>query len=384
MSRHPTTATWQFPSARDPLDLPRTNLRELMARPTRFEHHLLVVGRVGDAQIEVVCASEPLYFAHANISDEYALQLPTGDALIDGFPVRTFIADGDSGEDVGRIRHRQGQLVLHPHGLLHWTGRLRPPFEMPPFPGARRTGLSLVFCSATPIAPKDRPLLVTEGLEDEVKAYTDLDVPFVLADLAKEEPGVLAVVGNARIELLRSPSLVGSESGGYLVVLEAAAPWFATDMVFVAPGAQLDGEGIDRALWLTADVAAQPPPDSWDAVPEEPFACFEAGARGALPLTLHGVHAEAVDGRLVKIAIGDASSDVPRHWLTRMLYRLALHGYALGYLETYGGFFYDDRDGYRLGVRGGGEARLERAAMEEVVEVLYRAVAPDGYIERAC
>ena len=74
---HPTTSTWRMPPAgRPPLaGARRTNLRELAARPARFEHHLTVVARAGCAQLEMVTASEPLSFAHINVSDEYALAL---------------------------------------------------------------------------------------------------------------------------------------------------------------------------------------------------------------------------------------------------------------------------------------------------------------------
>ena len=61
----------------------RTNLLELASRPGRFEHHLTVVARVGDAQLEIATASEPLYFAHVNVSDEYAMALPTGDPPVE-------------------------------------------------------------------------------------------------------------------------------------------------------------------------------------------------------------------------------------------------------------------------------------------------------------
>ncbi|HMR80608.1 MAG TPA: hypothetical protein PKD61_36110, partial [Polyangiaceae bacterium] len=77
---HPISKNWQLPPPdRAPLPSPlqRTNLRTLASRAGRFEHHLMIVGTVGDAQLEIATASEPLYFAHANISDEYALALPT-------------------------------------------------------------------------------------------------------------------------------------------------------------------------------------------------------------------------------------------------------------------------------------------------------------------
>jgi len=114
----------------------------------------LVCATVGDVQLEVTTASEPLYFNHINLSDEYAMALPTGDELVDRFPLRTFLSDPVTGEDVGRYNHRVGDLVLHPDGLLHWPGRLRPPydpFELPP--GMRRCGLSIVYCASKPTPP---------------------------------------------------------------------------------------------------------------------------------------------------------------------------------------------------------------------------------------
>jgi hypothetical protein len=118
------------------------------------------------------------------------------------------------------------------------------------------------------------------------------------------------------------------------------------------------------------------------------MAPFEDAARLSLPLASHGVEVSEIDGDLVSVTIGGARCEVPRYWFARMLFRLALHGYALGYIETYGGFFYDDqpRDDakgrYHLGIRGGGHVTLSRSEVEEVVERLYRAVAPNGYTER--
>ena len=91
---HPTARTWT--EAPLPGDLPpgarATHLRALLAREGRFEHHLMVVARVGVAQLEAVCASEPLFFAHANVSDEWVLPLRTGDPLLDHAPLR--VTDG--------------------------------------------------------------------------------------------------------------------------------------------------------------------------------------------------------------------------------------------------------------------------------------------------
>jgi len=383
MTRHPTTATWSFPPAvRADVGARRVNLREIAARPGRFEHHLTVVGSIGVAQLEVVTASEPLFFAHANISDEYALALPTGDAMIDAFPTLTFISDPDTGTDLGRVRHRSGQLVLHPHGLLHWPGRLRPPHVMPDLPGPRRTGLSLVICANQPTIPATRPLLVTSGLEDQVKAYTDRALPFVLADLSRQPPRQVAVVGSTQVELLVSPSRIGGGLGGYLVILEAEPPWFATDLVFIEPGVIIETTGVARALWISGDDVADAPPASWEEVPAPSMACFEDRDRVELPRVFDGIAVASISDDVVRVDIGGATAEVPRYWLARMLFRLALHGFRLGYLETYGGFYYDDRDGYRLGLRGGGALTLARGELEVVVDQLYRAVAPPGYTER--
>jgi hypothetical protein len=71
-------------------------------------------------------------------------------------------------------------------------------------------------------------------------------------------------------------------------------------------------------------------------------------------------------------------AEIPRHWLARLLFRLALHGFRLGRVETYGGFFAaDHEDGVTIGVPG-----TSAVARPEEIERLYRAVAPDGYTER--
>ncbi len=75
---------------------------------------------------------------------------------------------------------------------------------------------------------------------------------------------------------------------------------------------------------------------------------------------------------------------MPRHWLARMLFRIALHPPVLGYVETYGGFFYDDRTAgrARIGLRTGGEVQLSHPDAMALVEAMYRAVPADGYTER--
>jgi hypothetical protein len=90
---------------------------------------------------------------------------------------------------------------------------------------------------------------------------------------------------------------------------------------------------------------------------------------------------------LATITCGDVLTQVPRYWLARMLHRVALHGLRMGYAETYGGFFVDDRaDDVRFGLRGppgktAASVSVPRAEALAVVERLYRAVAPPGYTE---
>jgi hypothetical protein len=366
----------------------RTNLLALAARRGRFEHHLTIVARAGGTQLEIATASEPLYFGHVNVSDEHALALPTGDPVVDGFPMRTFVSDAKTGEDVGRYNHRVGDLVLHPFGLLHWPGRLRPPFTpfVPP-PGQRRCGVSLVFCASDPGKAAQAVSAVSPGREADAKAYVTPAPPLGLRDLAREGAGVVARIGDASLELVVGGGMVHPPRGGYLVVLEAeeGSAHRACDLVHVPPAASLEMTGVRRAILFTSegqDVEA--PPGAWDAVPPALFAPVEDAARGTLPVSSSGLVVSAVDAELASVAIGTGSAQVPRYWLARMLFRIGLHRPLLGYVETYGGFFFDDRDPgqHRIGVRGLGEIALPPGESLRLVETLYRAVAPDGYSER--
>lgn len=388
--RHPAAASFRFPPVDRPAlpgGLRRTNLRELAARPGRFEHHLTIVATIGPAQLEFATASEPTYFAHHNVCDEHALAFPTGDAMVDAAPLRTFLSDPATFEDVGRYNHRAGDLVRHPSNLLHWPGRLRPPyvpFQFPP--GMRRTNLVLVYCATGPLAPGPTATFVSAGREADAKAYSPSPPNFVLADTLREAPRTLARVGDTSLELLVSPAALPAPRGGFLVVLESAPDslHFPGDLIFVPPGEPAPVEGLTRALWLTSDSASpDSPPRVWTETPSAPFPVFEDAPRGALPVSLHGLTIEESSATTVTLRIGAArSAEIPRYWLARMLYRIALHGYRIGYLETYGGFFYDDRGATRLGARGAGHVEIPRDDLPRTIESLYRAVAPDGYVER--
>jgi hypothetical protein len=194
--RHPCTTGWLFPPEGRKAELEagirRTNLRELCARPGRFEHHLLVVAQIGNTQLEAPTASEPLAFAHINLSDEYVVALPTGHRMVDSAPFRVFIGDIASAEDVLRLNHRVLDMVLHPYGFLHWPGRLRPPYAQPFMPpGMRRTGLAiaLVANERTP-PPIDRALGVSEGRAEAAKLMGTTNVPVLLAQLDREQAKV--------------------------------------------------------------------------------------------------------------------------------------------------------------------------------------------------
>jgi hypothetical protein len=417
MNRHSTTATWVFPPERQPR-ADRTNLKELAARPERFEHHLIVVAKLGCAQLEIATASEPLYFAHINISDEYAVALPTGDPLLDAFPMRTFVSD-PTGADVGRYNHRAGDLVLHPHGFAHWPGKLRPPYQgldIPP--GMRRCGVSLVYCASVPTPSTAHVVPLPAGRKrDDVKAYapptidgaTQVAAPTLsMADLFKGPPGVVARIGNTELELVDKPISIAPPRGGWVVILTGDAPHAACDLIRVAPGTVLAGDGIERALVLSGEAEPEPVPPTWTELSPPPFARYEDAPAGTLPFRYESrgsiasgsieVEEQSPSMVIVKVAttrpldepgrleLGVAGVEVPRYWLARMLFRVALHDLRLNYVETYNGFFIDDSgDDLKLGVRALDRPRfvtVPRADARALIERLYRAVAPPGYTER--
>jgi hypothetical protein len=390
-ARHPTTATWDVPGEREPLPAPceRINLRALIARPSRFEHHLIACATIGRVQLEVVTASEPLYFAHVNLSDEYAVALPTGDAMIDGFPFRTFLSDPTTGADVGRYNHGVGDLVLHPVELAHWPGRLRPPYQPFPIPpGMRRCGLSLVYCANQPTPATPVAVPVPAGRDGDAKAYVAPAPRMVLAAVLDGAPGVLARIDDTELALVERPAAIAPARGAWVVVLvaDAGCAHAACDLVRVPAGATLDTAGVTRALVL-ASAASEPDPVPavWRALAPPPIAPYEDAAAGALPIDLDGLRVEAVSAEVVRVSIGAHASEVPRYWLARMLFRIALHDMRLGTIETYGGLFVDDRDGVTIGLRtaaGRAGATIPRDRALAAIELLYRAVAPPGYRER--
>ena len=398
MNRHPTTRTWTF--ADRPIvetlagGIERTSLRELAARPDRLEHHLVVVARLAAAQLELATASEPLYFAHVNISDEFAVPLPTGDPLLDAFPMRTFVSDAATGADVGRYNHKCGDLVLHPVGYAHWPGKLRPPYEgMAIPPGMRRCGLSLVYCASVPTASTTALLPPPPNRAGDVKPYAP--VPLSLAPTLAGTTGTIAKIASTQLDVVEDPHEIAPPRGGWVVVLatrfeagvlQELGTVAAGDLLRLPPGARLDGRGISRALVLSGDAEPELVPESWRELPALPFAVFEDAPRGQLPVEHGGLRIEERSPSTVAILVEDAVAEVPRHWLARMLYRIALHDLRLNYVETYGGLFVDDAGAeIAIGLRshaGRTAIAIPRAEALAVIERFYRAVAPPDYRER--
>ena len=358
MTRHPAAAHWG-PA------VGAMNLRELASRPERFEHHLVVIARIGDVQLELAAASEPLYFGHINISDEYALALPSGDELVDRFPLRTFLSD--RGADVGRYNHAVGDLVLHPLGLMHWPGKLRPPYAplaIPP--GMRRTGLTLVYCASVPTPSAG---VIAPG-GDGAKAYVSPPPPMSIVD-TRTASGVVAAIADTTLEL--AAGAIAPPRGGWVLDLATL------ELRRLAAGERVE---LPRALvFASRDREPEPVPPAWTALPPPPFAVYEDAAPGTLPLEHGELRIEARDDAFAAVTIAGATVEVPRYWLARTLFRLALHGLRLGHIECYGGLAFDDRAELVVGAAGRTLA-IPRGEALAFVERAYRAVAPPGYVER--
>jgi multimeric flavodoxin WrbA len=383
---HPAARDWALP----PPSPERKNLRALLAQPGRYEHHLVVCATIGEVQLEVSTASEPLYFAHVNLSDEYALGLATGDEVADRMPLGTFVSDPETGADLGRYDQRVGDLVLHPDGYMHWPGRLPPPHRVMSWPeGMRRAGLALVLCASRPTPPAASRPRQDEPPAAGVTALSDPPPP--LLSIPRRAPaGPLARIGSTTLSRLDRPASIAPARGGWVVVLEsdAGSSHAPGDVLRIPRDGSLAGDGIARALLLASDdLEPDDWPSAWTALPEPPFPPFEDAAPIDLPLAIDdALHVERVSDSLVRITLDDHAAEIPRYWLARTLFRVALHRLRLGYVETYGGLFVDDRaDAIRIGLRtaSGPHARsFERALALATIERIYRAVAPPGYRER--
>ena len=357
-SRHPATAHWG-PA------VGAMNLRELASRPERFEHHLVVIAKIGDVQLELATASEPLYFGHINISDEYAVALPSGDELVDRFPLRTFLSD--RGADAGRYNHKVGDLVLHPVGVMHWPGKLRPPYELPAIPpGMRRTGLSLVYCASVPTPSAG--VIVPGGAG--AKAYVAPPPPMSIVD-TRTASGVIAAIADTTLSV--ASGAIAPPRGGWVLDLATL------ELHRLSPGEHLE---LPRALvFASAERVPDPVPPAWAALPPPPFAVFEDAPAGALPFVHDTLRVETRGDAIVAVSLDGATIEEPRYWLARTLFRLALHGLRLGYIECYGGLSFDDRADLTVAAAGKSLA-IPRGEAMGFVERLYRAVAPPGYVER--
>src|SRR5204863_277887 len=112
------------------------------------------------------------------------------------------------------------------------------------------------------------------------------------------------------------------DRGAWVVTLEDHPPHAACDLLR-APARVAVSCG--RALVLTGAVEPDPVPPSWRALPPPPFTVFEDGARGELPFVHGELRVEEVSPATVAVTVRDARAEVPRYWLARMLFRIALH-----------------------------------------------------------
>lgn len=210
------------------------NLRVWAANPGQLEHQLTIVAEVGEAVIEAVCASEPLFFGHVNYSDEFNLVMPTGFGPIDRIDAKTYLFDPESGEELGCYQSKIGDIVLHPVGLAHWPGYLKRYMDYrPPSKAQRFRILSTVYCAKGPVGynestQKEKCTTLEPPTEIEVHPdFEDMDltqtkivsnskvfderagfVPFraMIADATREEdaPEVVARVDDTRFDLIVS------------------------------------------------------------------------------------------------------------------------------------------------------------------------------------
>jgi hypothetical protein len=253
----------------------------------------------------------------------------------------------------------------------------------------RRAGLSLVYCASRPTPSTAPRLELPKDRHDDIKAYRTPPAPMQLASL-RNGAGTLAAIGTTTLTLVEQPKAITPPRGGWALVFDAPAgsAHAAGDLYRIPEGASLDGTGIGRALvFAGATHGPDPVPPSWSAAPDAPFAPYEDGSPGVLPFAAAGINVEEQSDTIARVMAGDVGTEVPRYWLARMLFRVGLHGLRLGYIETYGGFFVDDRgDGpVRVGVRNGRSRHAVKIPREDTlafVEGLYRAIAPKGYVER--
>ncbi|MCA9772341.1 MAG: hypothetical protein KC466_08025 [Myxococcales bacterium] len=137
------------PHAPEAARLELMNLRAFAAAPDRLEHFLEPVARIDDCILENATASEPLFFGHVNVSDEFNFLMRTGDVLMDHGRGRTFFFHPETGALIGYTLAGAGDVVLHPQGLVHWPGQLKDPFTPVPQGDERRKLFTIVYCSYT-------------------------------------------------------------------------------------------------------------------------------------------------------------------------------------------------------------------------------------------
>jgi hypothetical protein len=232
--------------------------------------------------------------------------------------------------------------------------------------------MSLVYCAnrRTPSTP------VPLAPHGDIKAYATPAPPMALVPVMTAS-GPIAAIGPTTLSIVVAPKRIELPRGGWVVVVDGDR---SGDLHRVDPddSGGLDGHGIARALvFASSTLIPEPIPPSWTGVSTPAFAPFEDRTVGSFHHDDMKIDERSAHTVAISIA-GSPSTEVPRYWLARMLFRVALHPMTLNYVETYGGLYVDDHDGLRIGIRGSGATAITLAQLEQ----LYRAVAPPGYTER--
>jgi hypothetical protein len=229
--------------------------------------------------------------------------------------------------------------------------------------------MSLVYCASVPTPSGG---VVVPASDANAKPYVTPAPPMSIVDV-RTHIGVVAAIAATTLEV--AVGKIAPPCGGWVVDLETL------EVFRVAAG---DGLDLRRALVMSSRSAEPDPiPPAWAALPPPPFAPLEDAPRSALPVEHGPLVVAARSEAIAALSLHEATAEVPRYWLARTLFRLALHDLRLGHVETYGGVVFDDHAGGDLDIRVGRHTvGIPRAEAMGLVERLYRAVAPPGYTER--
>ena len=282
----PSAAAWAFPPpGRAHLEhVRRINLRELAARPGASSITWSSCARVGRG-----AARDHHGVASRSISDTSTCRTstrsrcPSGDELVDGFPLRTFLSDPATGEDAAPLQpsHRRPRAASAGRGCTGPAACGRPyePFDFPP--GMRRAR-TLASSSARPCPRRrvrDRSGASRRARRGREGLRREPPPPMVLGTSLRERAPPARdesdgrdarARGAARARSLRSARRLGRRPRG--AADDAATPR-ATSIGSRRQGATLDAGGIVARARLRVGRAR---PRSSAAAPgmQRPFRAF--------------------------------------------------------------------------------------------------------------